>query len=149
MFCVCQNCTLDQVTLCTPGRLNDVAPRPVPPAPGADRPRGPSLTFSPLSHPRLILIQPGMPFALYGLLACSTAPSMPPRLRNTVSPHKIISLCSRRQLDQIEHVSAVGGGGCFPALGAAKHSVTVCAIILQEKAEVVCEVAVRPSCMFL
>lgn len=89
------------------------------------RPRGPSLTFlSPSSRPPLILIQPGMPFALYGLLACSTAtaPSMPPRHWNTVSPHKnhISSLCSGRQLHQIEHVSPVGGGERFLALSAAR-----------------------------
>lgn len=36
--CVCPNSTLDQVSLCTPGRLNNVAPWPVPPALGADSP---------------------------------------------------------------------------------------------------------------
>lgn len=92
-----QNSTLDQVSLCTPGRLNDVAPRPVPPALGADSPdpEAPlSLFSSLLSHPSLIFILHGMPFAFYGLLACSTAmaPSIPPQFCNTVSPHRITSL---------------------------------------------------------
>ena len=60
-------------------------------------------------------------------MACSpaAAPSMPPQLWNTVSPHSITSLACApgRQLHQIERVSPVGGGECFPALGAAKHSV--------------------------
>lgn len=76
MFCVCQNSTLDHVSVCTPGRLNNMAPWLVLPhaprapqlhGPTAHRPTSPSL--APLSHPPLILIQPGMPFALYGLLA--------------------------------------------------------------------------------
>ncbi|CAB1413356.1 unnamed protein product [Pleuronectes platessa] len=67
------------------GRLNDVASQPAPPAPGSKTQRPlshfPLPLFSPLSHPPLTLIQPGVPFALYGLLACSTAtaPSMPPQ----------------------------------------------------------------------
>lgn len=100
----CQNSTLDQVSLCTDGRLNDVAPRPVPPALGGrqPRPRGPVLTFL---FPPLILIQPGVPFAVYDLLACCTATAlcMPQQLWSTVSPHKFTS--SVRQLHQIERVS--------------------------------------------
>lgn len=83
--CMCQNPTLDQLSLCTPGRLSDVAPWPVPPALGADSPDPEARLSLPSLPPHslillLILIQPGVPFALYGLLDCTTAtaPSVPP-----------------------------------------------------------------------
>lgn len=135
---MCQNSTLDQVSLCTPGRLNNMAPWLVPPALWADSPdpEAPlSLFLAPLSHLPLIVIQPGMPFALYGLLACSTNPPPPPppqaatalKYSFTTQNH-IISLCFRRQLNQIEHVSPVGGGECFPALDTARPEKRSCPV---------------------
>lgn len=86
------------------------------------RPRGPSLTS--LWRPPVILIQPGVPFALYGLLARSPAATpfhatIALKYSFTTQNH-IISMCSRRQLHQIEHVSPVGGGELFPAPRAAR-----------------------------
>lgn len=127
--CVCQSPTLDQASLCTPGCLSDVAPRPAPPALGADSPdpEAPSqfsLTLlSPLSLLLpLILIQPGVPFVLQGLLACYTAPwprplCATPALTSahnwkTVSPHKIISsACAPGDSCNKLTVFLVGGGG--------------------------------------
>lgn len=75
----------------------------------------------PLSHPPLILIQPGMPFALYGLLHSHGPLRATTALKYSfTTQNHIISMCSRRQLRQIEHVSPVGGGECFPALDAAR-----------------------------
>ncbi|KAI9522996.1 hypothetical protein NQZ68_031856 [Dissostichus eleginoides] len=112
------------------GRLNDVAPRPAPPALGADSPdpEAPrslsSITLLSFSHPPVIFIQPGVPFALYGLLPSRSPLHATTALKHSFpTQHHITSVCSRRQLHQIERVSPVGGGQCFPALGAAKHSV--------------------------
>lgn len=125
---VCQNCTLDQVSLCTPGRLNDVAPRPAPPALRADSP-DPEAPLSLLSLLSLILLWSLSSLACPLLrMTCWPAPQPqpPPCHRSSevqFSPHRITSpscVCSGRQLHQIEHVSPVGGGECFPALGAAR-----------------------------
>lgn len=127
--CMCQNPTLGQLSLCTLGRLNNVAPWPVPPALGPDSP-DPEAPLSLLSLPPhsliflLILIQPGVPFCFIWPAGLRHSRSS---LRATVvlkysltTQNHIISMCPGRQLHQIEHVSLVGGSGCFPVLGAAR-----------------------------
>lgn len=124
---MCQSSTLDQVSLCTLGRLNDVAPRPAPPALGADNPDPeaplslfslPSLSSSSDPHPAwhaLCFIWPAGLLHSHGPLHATTALKY-----SLTTQNHIVSVCSRRQLHQIEHVSPVGGGECFPAVGAAR-----------------------------
>lgn len=89
--CVCQNPTLDQVSLCTPGRLNDVAPRPAPPALEADSPDPEAPLTFPSPSSLLSLSSSSDPYPAWralcfiwpaGLLhsSAATTPSMPPQL---------------------------------------------------------------------
>lgn len=78
------NDTLDQVSLCTLGRRNNMAPRLRAPCSVGRQSSSRSLSHISLSHHPLILICSDMPFALYDPLVCST----PPHPQTLLSPLK-------------------------------------------------------------
>lgn len=105
------------------------------------RPGGPishfplsSLSSSPDPYPAwhaLCFIWPAGLLHSRGPLRATTAPKY-----SFTTQNHTISMCSGRQLHQIERVSSVGGGECFPALGAARpvSSETQCySLVLSSK----------------
>lgn len=106
---------LDHVSLCTPVPLNNMAPQLCAPC-SAGQPPMPLSHISP-SHPPLILIQPGMPFALYGLLVCSTSNPPPPLTPHTppmyhkYTQNHISSVCCWSQWVKLSMVLELAAAG--------------------------------------